>query len=712
MKKTFILFAIMLLCVGAMAQAVQLKFTGRDANGYNKKLDRVVIINKTKLWQETLQWPDTVITIRNGVGIEDFVDGKDFAFSQNYPNPFDGSTFVNLKVAEPGDVSIEVTDIAGRLVETRLIASLQPGTHQLRVSLATAGVYFLTARQAGRSTSMKMVCHRGRGLDEVAHIGAWDAQLKNAPKSEVTHPFNYGDQMEYVGYATFDGTEVESDHVIQPQYSSETIALRFDVVQDGINCPGVPTVTDHDGYVYQTVRIGKQCWMKSNLRTMHYADGTDIPFGGSSSSGTPVSSSTSPYYYNYQVPGFMTVADRGYLYNWTALMRGESSSNVNPSGVQGVCPIGWHVPSEAEWTQLSDYVKSRSEYLCGGNANNIAKALASKSSEWGSSSTTCDVGNNPMGNNATGFSVYPAGSYFYSEFDYGGDRSFIWSSSEGSNNYGKYFFMESNGGDVHIYAGGNHNGACAVRCLRDNYEVDELACPSAPTVTDYDGNVYSTVKIGQQCWMRQNLRTTHYANGTAISNGDLLPSGSANYNSTNPYYFDYTESGIPLMYRGYLYNQSAVMHGASTSSANPSGVQGICPNGWHVPSNAEWTQMDNYVKGQSQYLCGTDNTYRAKSYASTLYWNTSTNTCAVGNDLSANNATGFSVIPAGHAYRGYSADYYSAGNSIFFWTTTMGTTALRVVFRTLDCNQNYTFGSNETGLTGEDYLLSVRCVKN
>ena len=179
------------------------------------------------------------------------------------------------------------------------------------------------------------------------------------------------------------------------------------------------------------------------------------------------------------------------------------------------------------------------------------------------------------------------------------------------------------------------------------------------TLTDVDGNTYNTVQIGQQCWMKENLRTTHYADHTEI------PAGST-YSDTDPYRYapNNDEGNVPTY--GYLYNWSAVMWNSSSSSANPSGVQGICPNGWHVPSDAEWTQLTDYVSSQSRYVCGSDNTYIAKALASTTGWSSSTNTCAVGNTPSNNNATGFGAFPAGFYY----GTYDGFGGYANFWSAT------------------------------------------
>ena len=191
------------------------------------------------------------------------------------------------------------------------------------------------------------------------------------------------------------------------------------------------------------------------------------------------------------------------------------------------------------------------------------------------------------------------------------------------------------------------------------------ACPGTATVMDYDSNTYNTILIGNQCWMRENLRTTHYADGASIPQGSIY--GDTNISATSPYYYDYSLSNVVLSQRGYLYNWTAVMHGSNSSSANPSGVQGVCPTGWHVPSDAEWTQLTDYVGGQSQYVCGGNNSYIAKALASKTWWNSSTpTTCAIGCMPSYNNATGFSIVPTGvnmNTHWGYHGEAH-------YWTST------------------------------------------
>ena len=214
------------------------------------------------------------------------------------------------------------------------------------------------------------------------------------------------------------------------------------------------------------------------------------------------------------------------------------------------------------------------------------------------------------------------------------------------------------------------------------------------TVTDIDGNVYKTVKLGNQVWMRENLRTTRYANGTTI------PLGTSTSSTTAYRYYPNGNSANVTDY-GYLYNWPAVMNGSLSSSANPSGVQGICPDGWHVPSDAEWTELENYVSSQSQYVCGSDEDNIAKALASEVGWNNCTYNCAVCDNPSTNNATGFSARPAGHYVGNY--DYF--GDLARFWSATQYNS---------DGAYSRALGNTYVGRNGRGKVsgYSVRCVRN
>ena len=234
--------------------------------------------------------------------------------------------------------------------------------------------------------------------------------------------------------------------------------------------------------------------------------------------------------------------------------------------------------------------------------------------------------------------------------------------------------------------------------------VDECGCLSAfhcgtSTISDFDGNAYSTVKLGGQCWTAENLRTTHYSNGDPIDLGTTT-------STITPYRYNPASDSTNVSTYGYLYNWAAVMNGATSSEANPSGVQGICPTGWHVPSNAEWMELETFVSSQDQYVCYYQNLPNiGKALASTTGWNNSTSTaCGVGTTQSTNNATGFNARPAGN--------YYASGGNGFgyyanFWTTTNVTNSEAHSY-----NLSYTSPSLNRSNSGEASGFSVRCVRD
>ncbi|MBR4537068.1 MAG: fibrobacter succinogenes major paralogous domain-containing protein [Bacteroidales bacterium] len=222
-------------------------------------------------------------------------------------------------------------------------------------------------------------------------------------------------------------------------------------------------VSDIDGNSYDAVQIGNQVWMAENLRTTKYADGTTIPMGSTYSYAEPYRYAPGSNQSNEE--NMVNVASYGYLYNRPAVMHGASSSAANPSGVQGICPNGWHVPSDAEWTELSNYMKTQPAYMASGNADHLAKALAA-TWEWSSASGTDVPGNDPTTNNATGFSALPAGYYGNGGYISFGYYANFWSATENIANYAYDRYLGYS--YAYVYRdGGNKYYGFSVRCVRD-----------------------------------------------------------------------------------------------------------------------------------------------------------------------------------------------------------------------------------------------------
>ncbi len=558
---------------------------------------------------------------------------------------------------------------------------------------------------------------------------------------------------------------------------------------------GIDTLTDYDGNVYHTVEIGQQCWMRENLRTTHYPDGTEIPIGGNFFNDGLFHNLAYIYSPN---DNSALVPEYGYLYNWVAATHGAAASNANPSGVQGVCPDGWHVPSRAELVQLISFVNSQSHFWYDDDiSGKVTKALVSKNG-W-ALSTGGFAGYDPSTNNATGFSLKPAGS----DIGYG-LGAYVVSTSQyiySNGNVGAYFLSNGCEADPNLNDSHSlHTYPRSVRCVLDEPEVDSsvavapvvntlkidsvmsstAACigfvtatggavltargvcwsttphptvsdshtndgtctgriqssmgnlipgttyyvrayatncvgtaygeelsfttyaPTACggyTVTDYDGNVYHTLPLGTQCWLQENMRATHYADGTAIPAGSSTSDTTPCRLSPNGY-----DSNVPTF--GYLYNWAAALHGDTASNSNPSGVQGVCPDGWHVPSQSEWEQLVTYVSSQPQYVCNGDSGNTAKALASSKNWQRVQVECTIGYDPETNNASKFSAMSAGYANNGY----FAFSKYAFLWSTTFqqtygGTTYAKTCMLYA--------GSSQSDIVSYDLgFFSVRCLRD
>ena len=213
---------------------------------------------------------------------------------------------------------------------------------------------------------------------------------------------------------------------------------------------GQLTITDVDSNIYSTVQIGVQCWMKENMRTTRYSDGTEIAYYNAASTSLG-------YYYDYNHDA-AKIAQYGMLYDWNAATRRTSSAFI-PSGVRGVCPKGWHVPSDKEWDLLKQTLNNTSSYKCG---NSVVAALC-KPGVWTNSSATCTPGySNTPTLNASGFSAVPSGTY-YNSLEGVGTRGTMWTATDSGSIYP--FGITSS--STSFYSSSSvKQAAISVRCLR------------------------------------------------------------------------------------------------------------------------------------------------------------------------------------------------------------------------------------------------------
>jgi uncharacterized protein (TIGR02145 family) len=382
----------------------------------------------------------------------------------------------------------------------------------------------------------------------------------------------------------------------------------------------------HDGYDYATVQIGGQCWFSENLRSDHYRNGDAIP--GNLPDGTWSTTEAGAQAFYGGEEG--NLSEYGRLYNWYAV-----------DDARGLCPSGWHVPSDAEWKVMEMHL-GMSEADANSTGWRSSGSLDVKLKEagtehWNSSSTGA--------NNSSGFtglgSGYRASSGGFSNLLNDG---YFWSSSPFGGNAWDRGLNYYNAGVNRKISGRNLRYGFAVRCAIDFTDDcgvpngDNSTCFSCGDTQEYDGYDYATVEIGDQCWFSENLRSEHYSGGQPIP-GNLDDATWSN-----------TEAGAQAFYGGEEGNLSEYGRLYNWYAVND--ARGLCPSGWHVPSDAEYTVLTDFLGGSG--VAG--GKMKEAGYG---HWN-SPNT-------GATNTSGFTALGGG--WRGTSGSFTNLLYNVYFWSS-------------------------------------------
>ncbi len=191
--------------------------------------------------------------------------------------------------------------------------------------------------------------------------------------------------------------------------------------------------------------------------------------------------------------------------------------------------------------------------------------------------------------------------------------------------------------------------------------------------TDYDNNSYTIVHIHDQWWMAENLKSIHYPDGTSIN------------------YYDYDDDPDNSLIYGRLYAWSPAMNGAASSNTNPSNVQGVCPDGWHLPSKAEWQQFSTNLGGLN--IAGGKLKERGTSH-----W--------IAPNTGATDESGFTALPSG--MHDFTNIFQWLGDHCAFSTSTGNLPMVEVTSIMLQTSN----GILTVGSFHPVDAVSVRCVKN
>ncbi len=633
MKKFTVSLFIMLVTLAIQAQDYLIHFAGNGAT-----LETVYVENLTKGTYITINGND-VLHLVTGVGINQ-IENEKFDLKV-YPNPMDNTCNIEFFNSVKGNVDINIYDIAGKAI-FNYKNLIEKGIHRYNFSGISKGTYLIniktqennyTSRIISLSNTASNFSYEYLGkIDYTQNLQEVKTKETKEPKGTIIMYFNNGDQLRFMGYA---GGYAQT--LYASPNSNNTYTFNFNFPPSG-----TPIVRFDSVYDITT----------NSLKTSSvvlYENGNAVSERG----------------IVYAITPNVTV-------NNTKITNGISSGVFN-TNITGLTPnTKYYINAYGFNTSGHGYGQEKT-------ATTLAEA------------TTTTASNNTLTSFTAGGTVGVGGSATITE------RGIVYGTAPNPTKNNNFVIASSaTTGDFTVDITGltenttYYYRAYVVNAGGINYGSQgetKTLLTTMNLLDERDGTVYKTVTIGNQVWMAENLK--------------YLPSvvGPGTGSKTTPYYYVYGYNGTVVADAkatsnyttyGVLYNWPAAMNGATSSTANPSGVQGACPTGWHLPSDAEWTELTDYLGGTSEAggkLKETD----------TTHW-TNPNT-------GATNETGFTALPGGD--RKNDGKFYYVGYDGYWWSTTENDN-LFVLPRRMHYYLSDVFRSDYYKESG----LSVRCVKD
>jgi uncharacterized protein (TIGR02145 family) len=435
---------ILAIALKALGQSSPLELTFTAVNNIHyEKLDSVKVINKTQPSDTVLYWPDTVLSLL-WVGIEDINPGMvEFMQLQCIPNPVIHEAKIILRLQNSDNVCLTVSDLSGKTLQ-RFSKYLNRGEHIFTFFPGRDKMYILSATNSFTKKHIKVINLNNHKSSRCAlkygKIRDGISTKKSTEKSKLQSPFlfNPGDNLLLKGFVN----GVESGILDAPD-NSKLYVFQFAA---NMPCPGTPTVY-YQGRTYHTVQILSQCWMSQNLNA-------GVKINGD------LEQTDNGMIERYCLYNSLDSCEKyGGLYQWTEMM-----AYGDEPGCQGICPQGWHLPTQEEWKLLegvadSEFGIGNSEWdnfwtMRGTDAGHNLKSRG----EW-------IYGGN--GVNSYGFNALPGGHLSQYHF-FGWERRAgdYWTSSKALNNTAWYIDFVHNSDKTGL---SNHfyNWAFSVRCIKD-----------------------------------------------------------------------------------------------------------------------------------------------------------------------------------------------------------------------------------------------------
>ncbi len=422
------------------------------ASGVKTSIDYVVVQNLTR---------GTTITVTGGNLLELTAVQQVLGYYETlkiYPNPIQNKATVSYFSYSSDNTQLSIIGIDGRTL-TRISKKLEMGENHFELTLPK-GAYTLQINDNGRIHSAKILSQSTNAVG-VVFVGSDKAnpqKIREIQSTSVPMQYNIG------------------DIILFKAYSGNYISLLTDIISGDktINFNFVEC-KDVDGNYYPTVTIGTQIWMAENLKTSKYRNNVTVTDKTNSTSwGTSTTGALS----DYATPNYSTTY--GKLYNWYAV--------ANPNNL---APDGWHIPTDSDWTELSDFLGDL--YIVGD------KLKENGNSHWVTANSTAT--------NETGFTALPGGSRSTDNTIYDiGNIGYWWSITEGAATNNAWYRSLSNQNGTLTRGYFSKSGGMSVRCLMGDFPILTTINSSSITSTgflcsagiSFDGN-YPVTSCGI-CW--------------------------------------------------------------------------------------------------------------------------------------------------------------------------------------------------------------------
>ncbi|MFZ4414388.1 MAG: FISUMP domain-containing protein [Bacteroidales bacterium] len=327
MKKITFLFLMMFATANIYSQTYTISFS---AIGAANSVDSVKVENLTHPTIKTWHLGD-IFQLVLGTSINE--TGNNEENLQVFPNPMQGQAEISFYAKQTGNTTISIYDIAGKKV-LQTESKLLQGNQKYQLIGLKQGMYFINIIGDAYFYTSKLISQNTfQTIAKIEFTGSENSttttnNLKST-KTTVNMAYTTGDRLLFKGISSN-----YSNIITDIPTASKTITFNF------------TACSDIDNNNYATVQIGTQIWMAENLKTTHYKNGAAITYPGTDNTAWQNNTTGAYAWYNNNEATYKNTY--GALYNWFTVNTGN------------LCPIGWHVPTDAEWTSLTTYLGGES----------------------------------------------------------------------------------------------------------------------------------------------------------------------------------------------------------------------------------------------------------------------------------------------------------------------------------------------------------------